>query len=89
MVQGHNYDAKTDNWAIGVLTYEFLVGKAPFETSSKMQTLNSIKKGEVKFPGTLSVEAKDFIMRLLVLDPATRMPLDDAIRHPFITNHEK
>jgi aurora kinase len=89
MVHGHNYDVKTDNWAIGVLTYEFLVGKAPFETSSKVQTLNSIKKGEVKFPNFVSAEARDFVNKLLVLDPTGRMSLDEAMAHVFITKHEK
>lgn len=28
--------------------------------------------------------AKDFILRLLVLDPATRLTADQAIRHPWV-----
>lgn len=35
MVEGKIYDKKTDNWSIGVLCYELLVGKAPFENNFK------------------------------------------------------
>lgn len=31
MALGKDYDLKSDNWAIGILTYELLVGKPPFE----------------------------------------------------------
>lgn len=31
MVEGKDHTAKVDLWALGVLTYEFLVGSPPFE----------------------------------------------------------
>lgn len=31
MAHGKDYDLKSDNWAIGILCYELLVGKPPFE----------------------------------------------------------
>lgn len=30
MSKGAKYGLKSDNWSIGVLTYELLVGKTPF-----------------------------------------------------------
>ncbi|KIH52930.1 hypothetical protein ANCDUO_16958 [Ancylostoma duodenale] len=33
---------QVDNWAIGVLLYEMLVGKPPFEYSDQSQTLQAI-----------------------------------------------
>lgn len=30
IAEGKNYDLKSDNWAIGILTYELLVGCTPF-----------------------------------------------------------
>ena len=89
MAHGTQYDFKTDNWAIGVLCYEFLVGKAPFETKSRGLTLDGIKKGEIVYPSFLSDEAKDFINRLLVTDPQVRMELVQAMQHPFIRKFNK
>ena len=89
MAHGTQYDFKTDNWAIGVLAYEFLVGKAPFETKSRGLTLDGIKKGEILYPSFLSEEAKDFVNRLLVTDPQVRMELREAVQHGFIRRYNK
>lgn len=85
MAKGSDYDMKLDNWAIGVLTYEFLTGKPPFESNSQAPNkLDSIKKGEIKFPNFVSWEAKDFISKLLEIDPTRRIDLRTAVAHPFI-----
>ena len=34
MVEGREHTEKVDNWALGVLMYEFLIGKPPFEDRS-------------------------------------------------------
>jgi serine/threonine protein kinase len=31
ILKGHKYDEKVDLWAIGILAYELLLGKSPFE----------------------------------------------------------
>jgi serine/threonine protein kinase len=35
MIEGKEHNAKVDLWALGVLTYEFLVGSPPFEVSPR------------------------------------------------------
>ena len=43
MVEGNFHDEKVDLWSLGVLCYEFLVGKPPFETEShQVRNLNKI-----------------------------------------------
>ncbi len=88
MVNGNQYDSKSDLWAIGVLTYELLVGKAPFETKSKFETLTNIKKVEVRYPNFLSKSARNFIERLLVYDPNERLSLEEAKKHGFIIKYQ-
>ncbi|ORY09497.1 serine/threonine-protein kinase-like protein [Clohesyomyces aquaticus] len=82
------YSEKVDLWSLGVLTYEFLVGEAPFEDTQVM-TQRKIARGEYTVPNFVSPEAKDLIKRLLVLDPEKRIALEDVERHPWIIKHCK
>ncbi|KAF2623690.1 serine/threonine-protein kinase-like protein [Macroventuria anomochaeta] len=82
------YTEKVDLWSLGVLTYEFLVGEAPFEDTQVM-TQRKIVRGEYTVPGFVSAEAKDLIKQLLVLDPEKRISLENVERHPWIIKHCK
>lgn len=57
------YSEKVDLWSLGVLTYEFLVGEAPFEDTQVM-TQRKIARGEYTVPNFVSPEAKDLIKRV-------------------------
>jgi aurora kinase len=61
--QENYYDEKVDLWSLGVLTYEFLVGEAPFEDTPVM-TQRRIARGEMTVPSYVSAEAKDLIKRV-------------------------
>ncbi|PSN69290.1 kinase-like protein [Corynespora cassiicola Philippines] len=80
------YSEKVDLWSLGVLTYEFLVGEAPFEDTQVM-TQRKIARGEYTVPNFVSPEAKDLIKKLLVLDPEKRIALEDVERHPWIIKY--
>ncbi|CAE7174311.1 hypothetical protein CFE70_005138 [Pyrenophora teres f. teres 0-1] len=82
------YSEKVDLWSLGVLTYEFLVGEAPFEDTQVM-TQRKIARGEYTVPSFVSSEARDLIKRLLVLDPEKRIALEDVEVHPWIVKHCK
>lgn len=84
--QENFYSEKVDLWSLGVLTYEFLVGEAPFEDTPVM-TQRRIARGEMAVPKFVSPEAKDLIERLLVLDPEKRIPLTEVQKHPWIVKH--
>jgi aurora kinase len=100
--QDNYYSEKVDLWSLGVLTYEFLVGEAPFEDTPVM-TQRRIARGEMTVPSFISPEAKDLIKRvsdkartsknltdlpqLLVLDPEKRIPLEQVSKHPWILKH--
>ncbi|KAI0537452.1 serine/threonine-protein kinase [Xylaria digitata] len=84
-----SYTKAVDQWTLGVLTYEFLAGEAPFEDSVPM-THRRIMKGDMKpLPSDISSEAKDFVHSLLVLDPSKRLPLKDVLAHPWIVKNCK
>lgn len=64
--QDNFYNEKVDLWSLGVLTYEFLVGEAPFEDTPIM-TQKRIARGEMTIPGFVSREAGDLIKRVRTL----------------------
>ncbi|WYZ40530.1 hypothetical protein EsH8_IV_000871 [Colletotrichum jinshuiense] len=80
------YNEKVDLWSLGVLTYEFLVGEAPFEDTPVM-TQRRIARADMSVPSFVSPEAKDLIKKLLVLDPEKRIPLEQVQTHPWIVKH--
>jgi serum/glucocorticoid-regulated kinase 2 len=99
--RGHSFPV--DWWALGILTYEMIVGFPPFYTgtqnNSKMYEL--IKKKAVYFPDPqrhnimMSENCKNFITRLLEKNPANRLGsrggLEEVLAHPWFQelDHEK
>ncbi|KAH0608449.1 uncharacterized protein H6S33_001583 [Morchella sextelata] len=82
----HYHNEKVDLWSLGVLTYEFLVGAAPFE-DSPIETQRRIVRADMKIPDFVSPEAGDLIKKLLVIKPDQRIPLEEVVKHPWILKH--
>ena len=70
-----------------MLTYEFLVGKPPFEAESNNETYKRITKVDVKFPDHVSDDAKDLIRGLLKKVPSQRLSLNEVMEHKWIKNN--
>ena len=87
LLSSRQFHSKVDLWSLGVLTYEFLVGKPPFETESNNETYKKITRVDVKYPAHVSTEAKDLISRLLRKSPSERLELDKVLEHPWITHN--
>jgi aurora kinase len=99
---GKPYDEKVDVWSLGVLMYEFLVGRAPFEDTPVI-THRRIARGDMTIPSFVSPEARDLIkkvspcsknfepstnkIKLLVLDSEQRLSLEKVQQHPWIIKH--
>ncbi|XP_065676763.1 aurora kinase C-like [Hydra vulgaris] len=87
MIEGKVHDEKVDLWSVGVLCYEFLVGKPPFETESHDHTYQLISSVKYSFPDYVSSGARDLISQLLRKKPSDRLPLADVLKHPWIQQH--
>lgn len=87
MVCGNPHNAKVDLWSIGVLCYEFLTGRPPFESKSYNDTYRRISKAIYNFPPYVSEEARNLINNLLVVIPDNRMELDEILKHPWIVKY--
>jgi serine/threonine-protein kinase len=75
-VQGKQLDARTDVYAMGVLLYELLVGKRPFESSSLTGILTAHITEKPKAPidvrPDIGREINAIVIRCLAKDPAAR-----------------
>ncbi|KAK9824130.1 hypothetical protein WJX72_008012 [[Myrmecia] bisecta] len=80
-----HYNTHVDNWAVGVLAYELLVGRPPFEKESIEQTLQEIMQREPDIPSWLSEECQDFISQCLRKDAAQRPTVVQLLKHPWTT----
>ncbi|CAL8402885.1 unnamed protein product [Arctogadus glacialis] len=86
MIEGRTHDEKVDLWSLGVLCYEFLVGKPPFETKSHEETYRKICRVEYTYPAVANIcaDAKDLIGRLLKHNPLHRLPIQGVLCHPWV-----
>ncbi|KAI0031176.1 other/AUR protein kinase [Vararia minispora EC-137] len=89
MVEHKDHNEKVDHWALGVLTYEFLIGKPPFEDlSGQWATYKRIARVQFTFPEDRpSLEARDLITRLLRYSPDDRLSLSEVLKHPWVVKH--
>merc|ERR1711988_1100863 len=82
------YGPEVDLWSIGVITYILLCGFPPFYNESLPMLFEQIMKAEFDSPpdywDEISDSAKNFINRLLVVDPAKRMSTKQALEHPWL-----
>jgi len=88
ILQSKGYDKEVDLWSIGVITYILLCGFPPFYNDNIAELFEQIMNAEYDFPHeywhTISAEAKDFVRKLLVVDPKQRMTAEDALAHPWL-----
>ncbi|VDM60824.1 unnamed protein product [Angiostrongylus costaricensis] len=61
MIIGKAYDYTVDNWAIGVLLYEMLVGRPLFEFLHKNGTLLAITTCDLIVPMDISEDPSELI----------------------------
>ncbi|VDK70889.1 unnamed protein product [Litomosoides sigmodontis] len=78
----------SDLWSVGALTYVLLSGVSPFLGDTDNETVRNVMLANYAFDieefEEISNAAKDFISKLLVLDPSDRLSVDQALHHPWI-----
>ncbi len=75
VVLGMGYDFQVDWWSVGVMMYEFLLGKTPFEGHDMDTLYNNIISGLPAWPedSTIPRDVQDLISKLLETDPYNRL----------------
>ncbi|KAJ6905979.1 CDPK-related kinase 5-like isoform X2 [Populus alba x Populus x berolinensis] len=83
-----SYSIEADVWSIGVIAYILLCGSRPFWAQTETGLFLEILKADPSFDEApwlaLSLEAKDFVKRLLNKDPRKRITAAQALSHPWI-----
>ncbi|KAF5275868.1 hypothetical protein FQR65_LT04107 [Abscondita terminalis] len=88
MVEGRTYGKYVDNWCLGILCYEFLVGTPPFESKSSDETYKRIQRVDIKYPSHVPKGAIDLIAKLLRKVSEERIILTDVMNHPWVVKNK-
>ena len=65
MVENKEHGERVDHWCIGVLCYELLVGKPPFESNTSQETYKKIVSVSFRFPDFVTPGARDLVLKVL------------------------
>ncbi|OEH80668.1 CAM CDPK domain-containing protein [Cyclospora cayetanensis] len=81
------YTEACDMWSLGVIAYQLLCGRPPFQ-GSRQDIIRQILSGAVNMQhlekAGVSEEASSFVMQLLTISPHTRLTPQQALEHPWL-----
>ena len=86
LVQEQRYDEKIDTWSLGIILYELYYGQPPFYTNSIYKLIQMIVNDDIQWPGPISKEFQNFLLRMLQKNPEQRASCEDLLLDPFIIN---
>lgn len=92
VVKREPYGKPVDVWGCGVIAFILLSGCLPFY-GTKERLFEAIIKGKYKMNprqwGQISESAKDLVRRMLMLDPAERITVYEALNHPWLKERDR
>ena len=84
------YDSKSDIWSLGVLLYEMMTFKMPFNANSLPMLSVKILRGNYTPPPTVyTKDLREIVTKCLTLDPSRRPTIQAILRMPIIQNRIK
>nr|XP_061802022.1 peripheral plasma membrane protein CASK-like isoform X5 [Nerophis lumbriciformis] len=92
VVKREPYGKPVDVWGCGVILFILLSGCLPFY-GTKDRLFEAIIKGKYKMNprqwAHISESAKDLVRRMLMLDPAERITVYEALNHPWLKERDR
>ena len=86
LLRQESYGKPVDLWSVGIILYELLAGHAPFRPPHKCLEDDSVRFSEKTFHG-ISVEARQLIRDLLVVQPSARATAHQALESDWFKLH--
>ncbi|XP_041128061.1 peripheral plasma membrane protein CASK isoform X10 [Polyodon spathula] len=92
VVKREPYGKPVDVWGCGVILFILLSGCLPFY-GTKERLFEAIIRGKYKMNprqwSHISESAKDLVRRMLMLDPAERITVYEALNHPWLKERDR
>ena len=85
VINNIGYDERVDIWCIGILLFELIVGRPPFDGDTEQKIRYNIVKMRINWPNNMDSDAADLISRILKYNPEERISLEQMLLHPFFT----
>jgi len=82
VLEDNDYGRAVDWWGTGVVMYEMMCGRLPFYNRDPEVLFELILMEEIRFPRTLSENAKALLKGLLIKNPKQRSVLFLLLKSP-------
>ena len=87
ILENKPYDSKSDIWALGVLLYEMMTFKMPFNANSLPMLSVKIMRGNYIPPPTIyTKDLRELVAKCLTVDAKMRPTIDEILKTPLIQN---
>jgi serine/threonine protein kinase len=87
MINHKGHDGRVDIWCIGVLLFELITGKIPFQGKDIDTLKYNIRNMRICWPSEINSEAKDLIGKILKYNPEDRLNVKEILGHSFIKKY--
>lgn len=88
MILGKQYvGPEVDIWSLGVILFALLSGHLPFRDNVSSELYRKIANAIYTMPEYIPPLAQDLIKRMLTVDPAKRITLDDILQHSWVSEN--
>eukprot|EP00092_Neocalanus_flemingeri_P007691 GFUD01008305.1.p1 GENE.GFUD01008305.1~~GFUD01008305.1.p1 ORF type:complete len:665 (-),score=170.01 GFUD01008305.1:136-2130(-) len=87
MLNGRPYGGSVDWWSLGILLYQMMAGRSPFDDEDEEKLYKLIQYKQVPIPSSFSREAQDIIRGLLQKNPKNRLGCKEDIGDQELKDH--
>ena len=87
MFKENGHDETVDIWCIGVLLFELITGKNPFDDQDMDVVAYNISTININWPDNIDPDAKDLISKILKLKGKDRLSIENILSHKFFNRY--